>query len=343
MSRSMRMGGWLFGTVTTIFVVGLSFGRAAPPDSVYAEYERRVAQLKPDDIAGHFKLATWCKERGAWELVRKECTLILAQDGGHEQAKLLQELAMRRLGESKAGPKRPGESKPGVRNEEIGKLGRIISDAEVRRIRWMEMLDDEPRPLSIKFKNKVIQRFLDAMEGTAGFTTRNERGAFMKLKPTAKLQLIRKHTGDRYFDDIVIKTDPKRLADFERRVLPVALRGCATSHCHGDPKASRFTLYTDRVMSKNMAYTNYLIMHDYRVGGKRVINRDDPERSLLLTYGLRELLAGTDPTYKHPGEVKPVFRGANDPKYRAIREWLESLSTLEPDYGISLEPSGSNH
>ena len=48
-----------------------------------------------------------------------------------------------------------------------------------------------------------------------------------------------------------------------------------------------------------------------------------------------------EPTDKHPVEIQPLFRGTNDPKYQAVRDWLESLSALEPDYGISLEPTGS--
>ena len=349
MNRSKwAVWGWLFGAVVAVSLGGMSFALGAAADAVQAEYERRVAQLEPNDLDGHVKVALWCKEQGAYELLRKQCTLILAQDGEHVQAKLLLKLAMRHLGQSEASPDGSGTPGRGASGGAVGKLGRIISDAEIQRIRWMELMDEEPRPLSIEFKNRVIQRFLAAMEGKAGFTTRQERRDFMKRKPTEKVQLIRgernagKFAGDPFAEDIIIKTDPKRMADFERRVLPVVLAGCATARCHGDPQVSRFTLYTDRVMSKNKAYTNYLIMHDHRVGGKRLINRDIPKESLLLTYGLLELQPGLDPTYKHPGEIIPIFRGPNDAKYRAIREWLESLSTLTPDYGISLEPSGSS-
>ncbi len=354
-----------FGVVLATVLVGLPLVWASPSGDVQTEYARRLAQLKPDDLAGHYNLALWCKARGAYELVRKQCTVILAQDGEHEQAKLLLKLAMRHLGEPEEDAECPGVPTPDTSGEQIGALGRIISDEEVRRIRWMEMLDEEPRPLSIQFKNKVIQRFLEAMEGTAGFTTRRERRDFMRLKPTEKLQLIRERTGDRFrtrvlqkdtgdqvIEEIIIKTDPKRMADFERRVLPPVLAGCATSSCHGNPEKSRFTLYTDRVMGKNKVYTNYLIMHRYRVGDQRLINRDSPLKSLLLTYGFRELpaaLGNLDATYKHPKvplgpktvEIDPIFRGVDDPKYRDIREWLESLSVLEPDYGISLSPSAA--
>ncbi len=358
------LGGRWLGVVLATVLVGLPLVWAGPSDDVQTEYAQRVARLKPGDLAGHYDLALWCKAQGAYELVRKQCTLILAQDGDHEQAKLLLKLAMRHL-RAPEETERSGEPPRDTSGEQFGLLGRIISDEEIRRIRWMEMLNEEPRPLSIQFKSKVIQRFLEAMEGTAGFTTRQERRDFLRLKPTEKLQLIRKYTSDRFrtrvlqrdtgdqvIEDIIIKTDPKRMADFERRVLPPVLAGCATSNCHGNPEKSRFTLYTDRVMSKNKVYTNYLIMHRYRVGDQRLINRDSPLKSLLLTYGFRELpaaLGNLDSSYKHPRvllgpkkvEIKPIFRGVDDPKYQAIREWLESLSALEPDYGISLSPSAA--
>ena len=350
MSRSKRVvWGWLFGVVAAAFLGGMSLAWGAAPDAVQAEYERRAARLEPDDVAGHLELAIWCKEQGAYEPLRKQCTLILAQEGEHKNAKLLLKLAMRHLGPSEESQDRSGKSGRGASGEAVGKLGRVISDAEIQRIRWMEMMREEPRPLSIEFKNKVIQRFLDAMEGAEQFTGREKRRAFMRLKPMEKVQQIRGQIRagypDDFSEDIVIRTDPKRMADFERRVLPVVLSGCATGRCHGDPQASRFALYTDRVMSKNKVYTNYLIMHDYRVGDKRLINRDIFKQSLLLTYGFHELpaaLGKLNPSYKHPGDIKAIYRGVNDPKYRDIRDWLESLSSLEPDYGISPEPPGSS-
>lgn len=284
-------------------------------------------------------------------MVRRQCTLILGQEAEHAQAKLLLELAMRRLSGSESGRRRGGGSAGDDSAEEIGQLGRIVSDADIRRIRWMEMMDEEPRPLSVQFKSNVIQRFLDAMEGIAGYTTREDRRDFMLLSPTEKVQRIRKETGDKFAEDIITKSDPKRMADFDRHVLPVVLSGCATAACHGNAANSRFVLYTDRVMSKNKVYTNYLIMHDHAVGGKRLINRDRPEQSLLLTYGFRELptvLGNLDRSFKHPLvgeqknlEIREVFRGATDPRFRTVRDWLKSLSALEPDYGISLEPSAS--
>ncbi|MFH0980872.1 MAG: hypothetical protein V2A79_04965 [Planctomycetota bacterium] len=336
----------MFGAAVAVFLTGVLWVSAAAPDAVQGEYERRLAELKADDLDGHLQLARWCEVQGAWELVRQECTTILARNGEHEDAKLLLKLAMRHLGES--GPNPPGEGKAERRasGETAGRLGRILSDQEVSRIRWKEMMDQEPQGLAIQFKNDVIQRFLDALEGKPGFSTREERREFMRLKPMEKVRLIREHTrqtGDQFAEDIIIKTDPKRMLDFERRVLPVVLNGCATATCHGNPEVSRFTLYTDAVLSKNKVYTNYLMMHAYRVGDKRLINRDNQPKSLLLTYGFLELPPGQqmEPTDKHPVEIQPLFRGTNDPKYQAVREWLESLSALEPDYGISLEPSGS--
>ncbi|MCP4589305.1 MAG: hypothetical protein GY842_01035 [bacterium] len=338
----------VFGVCLGLCVAGLVLavplaGAAASAD-VQAEYRQRSAKLKPDDVAGHYQLLLWCKDQQAWNLVRKESTLILTHDPKHEQAKLLHELAARKLGERR-GENRPDASSASGTGGEVGKLGRILSDAEVYRIRWMELMSEEPRPLVVRFQNRVIQRFVDAMEGKAGFTTREDRRGFMRLKPMEKLQEIRRQVRadaqDDFSKDILLKSNPKRMADFERHVLPVALNGCATANCHGDPQISRFTLYNDRIMKVNKVFTNYLIMHDYSVGSNRLIDRQDPDKSLLLTYGLRELPPGTNHTYKHPTEIPPVYRSMSDPKYRAARDWLKGLSTIAPPYGISLDSSGT--
>jgi hypothetical protein len=117
--------------------------------------------------------------------------------------------------------------------------------------------------------------------------------------------------------------------------MPVVLDKCATPACHGTDGRGGWRIYGDRNPSTNLLYTNYIIMHEYTLGNDRLINRDFPDQSLLLTDGLPE---ATD----HPVPIDPAFRGRNDRKYLAILEWIESLSVPAPNYGISLSPQGQN-
>ena len=66
-----------------------------------------------------------------------------------------------------------------------------------------------------------------------------------------------------------------------------------------------------------------------------MIDRAHPEKSLLLLYGLPP----RDSDLPHP-EVKnfqPMFRGTNDPKYKAMYEWMSrTLAPLAPEYDVDL-------
>jgi hypothetical protein len=66
-----------------------------------------------------------------------------------------------------------------------------------------------------------------------------------------------------------------------------------------------------------------------------VIDREVPERSLALQFGLPASV-GTPPHPKVPN-WKPRFRSASDQGYKDIFNWMsKSLSVLQPDYGIKV-------
>ena len=61
-----------------------------------------------------------------------------------------------------------------------------------------------------------------------------------------------------------------------------------------------------------------------------VIDRDRPDESLLLVFGLPD---------RHPGDIPKVFRNQDTINYRRIRDWITSLSK-DPRYGIVLPGGG---
>jgi hypothetical protein len=99
-------------------------------------------------------------------------------------------------------------------------------------------------------------------------------------------------------------------------------------------------------------YTNFYILQKYTKtfqstdsavfgrGDLRVIDRQHPEQSLLLQYGL----PGSQAEYPHPDVpgYKPVFHGKADPRFQLIQNWIgKALQPVEPDYGIDFPVPGS--
>ena len=121
------------------------------------------------------------------------------------------------------------------------------------------------------------------------------------------------------------------------------LENCATSRCHAAPGPAHWRIYTGRRLSSNQVYTNFLLMHEFAVGTERLIDRDFPERSTLLRFGLpRADELTSDHPSNHPRDIEPAFKDTRDKKYRRILDWIETLSIPTPDYGIRLDRSAAS-
>ena len=305
---------------------GLFFAPAVTvlAEDVEPEYQRQFDALEPNDITGHYKLALWCKEKKAYRLLRKQATYILRKNKDHEPAKLLLEVAKRELEAAGEGD----EAGPGAGTSAEGAPGRIITDAEVQFLRRAELILDPPEQIRVKFYNDVLRRFFTEVEGTAGFDY--SRKQFFTLPPHEKARLILQHAPEAFAEDLEIVTDPQRFSTFRRQVLPIVLDTCATAACHGAKGGGHWRIYSDKVLSTNQVYTNYLIMHEYTLDTDRLINRDAPAKSLLLTCALPQ------GSQDHSVPIDPAFRSERDRKYLTILDWVKSLAVQTPDYGISL-------
>lgn len=330
-----RFRGWWCGILAGA-LIGVACVAAAD-DDLEAEYKRRFRTLAPNDLEGHLKLAHWCREKKDYKLLKRQCTHILRTHKDNEPARLLLELARRELAAGQEGGGDAAASKEPRR----GELGRILSDEDIQILRRSELMLYDPERVGVKFHNQVLTRFFAELEGTAAFAEFARDRRFFRLPAAEKAQLILRFAPQAYGEDIEITTDPQRFVVFERSVLPIVLDNCATAACHGTKGPARWRLYHERARSKNLVYTNYLIMHEFTHGDERLIDHDFPERSLLLAYGLPEADPGPDHPTNHPVAIDPPFRDRNDRKYRRILDWIESLGVPAPDYGISLEPPGS--
>lgn len=321
---------WGAAVVTVLLGVAAMVVAGAPDDDLARQYNEKFNKLARDDLSGHYQLALWCKDKGAYKLLLRQANYILGRDKDHAPAKLLRELAKRELDAAGGGDDAP----PGQKGRQSQReLGRILTDEEIQSIRRHELYRDHSERVSVKFNNDVLRRFFAEMEGTADFDY--SRKEFFKLRHAKKAQLIMDYAPDTFGKDLEIRSDPARMGTFRRQVLPFVIDNCATAACHGTKGKAEWRIYNDKIQSTPLVYTNYLLLHNLDVGNERLINRDLPDRSLLLQFGLPPA-AGE---IQHPVEIQPAFGGKNDRRYRQVSDWLESLNPQAPDYGITLEPA----
>jgi hypothetical protein len=136
-----------------------------------------------------------------------------------------------------------------------------------------------------------------------------------------------------YINKIQLLSDPANMIAFRTRVHPFVLQNCATAVCHGGANAGDLRLVRPAAETNDrILYTNFYTLATYtNKNGDRMINRDEPRKSLLLQYGLPKSVA----TLKHPGKVE-VRRLADEKSadFVAMEEWVRTLTFPTPVYHL---------
>lgn len=294
-----------------------------------AEFEKLVAALPADDVNGHFVLAQWAQDRGRWDLVARQCRQVLSHKPAHLEARELLKKAETR--------ERDGSSPTGRRM-----LPRVLplSDRDIERLRLYEFpRAGEPERVRVKFRKKGNEPELAAVviaelerEGALEPTMRRR---LEKGRPHEQLQAILQTTDMKYADRIEIESDLKVFDSFRRRVLPMVTSGCAKSGCHGGEAAAVFRLPTQGGSKEALAHTSFVILDRMQTTNGALIDRESPERSLLLQY----MLPASETDNPHPPmprahRFSPVIQNQRDPDYAMIVDWIRSLRTPHPGYEL---------
>ncbi len=313
-----------------------------------SEYEKRLSKIDKDDPEERFKLASWAFDRRMYKVALKEAGETLKLKKDHEGATLLQSLAKDRLKEdADNGDGEDDDPNATSTNKALAAVEKLlIPEEDIYRVRLRELrtgYDDNRLEIRenvrIQMKNDVVERFIDAYQNQGIFReSRNADRRFRRLSNRRKteymLQVLPEDS--RLLDDIYIMNDPRFMDDFKRLVMPLVRNMAPQAFV----KNSKSELKLINVNSRNprVPYTNFVLLAGFVDNGKRMIDRTDPEMSLLLQWGLPAKVA----KIKNPDEgVAPVFRSTSDPKYRRVFKWIESLRAPEPDYNLKWDvPEG---
>lgn len=223
---------------------------------------------------------------------------------------------------------------------------RKLTKLEINRIRFLELRgmrliqSEQPDRVTVKVPQSVVDDFLLEMQGETDFSGEANRREFRKLTPPQKLHIIAKRKGEAYADKVEIQSDPEVFVEFRKHVMPTIIRGCAMAGCHapGTEGETRFSLFKDPKKAANTTYANFVVLNELAVDEFPLINRSQPENSLLLSYMLpiKDVL----PALRHPGkeELRPLYQSRNAPAFRRIERWIASLKHPKSDYGVRLLP-----
>jgi len=219
----------------------------------------------------------------------------------------------------------------------------LLSAEQINRLRMFEMSTPELKTA----KGVIAQTDLDDFwrdiilkDPAETAISVAERTRFMAPGNFAgQLAKIRDKQAIAFYDKVKLTTEPATLRTFKTRIQPIVLQNCATSGCHGGETAVSFRLYGNATQSllatEAETYTNFLVLSTIRTGGRPMVNRADPEQSLILQY----LLPKRDAVLLHSKvDGKEInirsLSGTTDTRYRDLLEWSKALTYPQPDYAI---------
>ena len=317
------------------------------------EYEKRLAKADPDKFEDQYDLAVWADKAKLYKEAKAALENALKLKPDSFKAKLLLRQVEAKLRVRPDSPReipkprtRPTETQPG-NGTTVLKSEWLVSDKDISRIRLEELRKGDV--VSIRLENKVVERFIKMMRGRYEFGRPGAADRFRGRSLVDKaLRIIEEIDRDdvSFKDDILVRTDPKFMIVFRSRVWPIVSQYCAAAHCHGGDKAQGgLKLFTIAGSNVKVDYTNFLILSAYSRRGRRMIYRDDAEKSLLLQYGLPHDQA----EYRHPKVEHIAFKDRKVKTYRSVKEWIENLKgprtpnyrvKWKPPFGMKLDLSG---
>lgn len=316
--------------------------RRTTPDD---EYKNKVSALDPGDLEGHFAVAEWASSNERWDLVVRQCMYILGLKRDHRNAKLLLEHARGKQADSANKASGADEKKADEEGSEAdggaAPFAPPLSKRDIQRLKINELSfsggEDKIRVKFVRKRNAIdlARQFVKEMRGQEGYDDRWER-RFLRKPTNEQVIDIVGATGLKYADRIEISGDPAVFSTYRRRVLPLIVRGCARSGCHGS-SGRGFSFQRGSKQSESFAYTSFYLLDSMNTEQGRMINREDPHSSALLGFMLpREKSERPHPEVPRGGGPRftPIIKRPSDRNLTMVLDWISSLALPRPEYKL---------
>lgn len=307
-------------------------------NSIGGQHRRRFVAIARDDVAAHFALAEWLQSQAdASRLLRTQLEYVLRLAPDHEAAQAM----LAQLGRAPDPPAVRVPADAGAASRLLAAPA-LLSEADINYLKLAEY------PRTGAAERVVVAFPRDANGQSAVDLAMAEIRESPTLDPAAldvltngapheKLQVILYATGMKYADRIVVRSQPAVFAEFRRRVLPRVMQSCGRSGCHSGGDAGYFRLPEGARSTDGFVYGSLLVLDRVNTKDGAVIDRQVPRESLLVRYLLPESQGGLAHPQVPNGRVMPAFESRNDPRYRAIVDWIASLRSPAPDYELEWE------
>lgn len=312
--------------------------------SLAEEFAAKRAKLKDEDIDGRYNLAREMYNKRAYDIAYKELLDLRNRAPQNRSVKLLLDIVKTKV-EDDTTPPPPDNGNDnnddGVPNvaPKAGELPtKMLDDKAINKLRVFEIsLKKEDRP-QITVPRDVLNEFIEKYGEEPAMPTGRDLQRFKSpVNGVAQLEMMFRLQARDFYDKVVVRNDPPVFRDWRKLNRNYVISGCAASNCHGGAAGGdKLFLFTRNPNSEETAYTNFYILNEYATKTAFMIDRQYPERSLLVQYGLPRDQTNTP----HPdveGFRPALTAGKLDREYTALQDWIKKLFRPAPTYNLDYQ------
>ncbi len=312
-------------------------------ETIEQQYAQRRAAIEDENVDKRYLLAYWLFENKAYKLAKQELDSLktafpndprIDRLGSIVSAriKLLQKPPQPTNGDQKTSPSLATSSSVGPTTS-----SRPMLTAEQINLIKVYEIDLSKKPTVVVPRQVIEEVLTDYANHPAVPTDKRQRAALRKAPGYEQLELLFDLKARSLYSKTRVIGDPTTMREFRTKIHQrYVLSYCGTVACHGRADTDGFALARLRPNSEATVYTNFYTLHSTTINGQEVIDRQEPNRSLLLQYGMAP--ANTQTPHPEVAGWRPRFHNAQDQLYSLIGTWINSLWTPTPDYGIEPNP-----
>jgi len=313
--------------------------------SLADQFKAKRAEIKDDDYDARYDLAKWAFDQeslAGYQLAKKELAALTQAKPDHQQARLLATLVDERIAALKAIEEAPNADQTDPADPQptadpvTAKKPKTLDENQRALLKVYEVnLANKPR---LVIPRQTIDKLLKDYRGNAAlndFTDRQGMARFRNLEGHEQLAIMFEAQARALYDQVQMRDEPESLQTFRTKVNPSYVVRYFMRHFGAAP-VEGVNLIDARPNVEENAYTNFLMLHRAKKDGLPFIDRDRPDQSLLLQWGLPR----DDATYPAP-EVRnwrPYFTGPDDQRFKDMLQWIGSLYRPAPQYPIEYTP-----
>ncbi len=320
-----------------------------PVPDVAAGLRQRRAALEPDDHAGRLAVAREMfaadlLQEARWEVVLLQTAMSEASPARASLDALLFSIEARRaLVREAAEQSRPADAQPpgAARPPSPVRRPAYLSEAQINLVRVYE-IDLSTAPVgAVRVPDSVLREAMKTHRRHPAVPQGElDQAALLTAPDRDQLAFLFDLEARSLYGAVLVFHDPEGLAAFRRQINPQHVARYFARH-FGAGKVPGLDLVRYRPNTTPEAYTNFVRLCRFTHEGRPMIDRYNPEASLLLQWALPRDAA------LHPAPPvagwRPRFRSLDDPRCVQLREWIDGLVKFTPDYSrlqIRAEPAG---